>query len=187
MNSRDLCNVIIISVASFLYAFFVRQTAYLLTGILGITYILSIGHSILYSLALLLYDGKRWLILMQGSLITLLVVPTLSVGGSVSLLSSLPLMINALQGDLLSNSVYGFFNRRNQLKLWTIIMTTEFFLMSPFLNIITFYLFFSPEVVTSYITIIQIMLPIIILESAGGAFIGYQVFERVKTTRLINK
>ena len=176
-----------ISVASFLYAFFVRQTAFLLTGILGITYILSIGHSILYSLALLLYDGKRWLILFQGSLITFLVVPTLSVGGSLSLLSSLPLMINAIQGDILSTTVYGLFKRRNQLKLWTTLMTTEFCLLSPFLNIITYYLFYPPEVVTSYIAIIQIMLPIIILESVVGAVIGYQVFERVKTTRLVNR
>lgn len=159
--------------------------AFLFSGIPGSNYLLIFGNAILIGLALLLYGGRRWRFLLQGLLVSFLVLPTFGGGKPFDMLARVPIIINSLHGDILFNSLYGFFKRRNKLKLWAIMMTTEFYLVSSLLNVLNFYLFSTPDVVTMYVNTIVFVFPVLIIESAAGACIGYKIYERTKTTGLV--
>ncbi len=156
------------------------QLAWLFTGIPGSNYLFVIGYAIIISLALLMFEGRRWRLLLQSVLFAILVIPTYFAGIPFDVLARMPIIINSLQGDILFNSYYGFFKRRNKLGIWAILSTLEFMLVSPFLQMVNFYLFYPPAFLTTFVNVILLMLPVIIVETIAGAFIGYKLYERVR-------
>lgn len=81
----------------------------------------------------------------------ILILPTYLVGTPFDILPRIPTVINAIHADVLYNSIYGFFKKRNQLKLWTTICVVEFFLVNPLLTGITFTFLFPPAFVLTFI------------------------------------
>ena len=184
-SSRDIALVISISAMSFVYAAFVSQLGNLITGIMGFNYLFTIGHAILISVAILLYEGRRWRFLFQSVVVALLFVPTYQAGTPFDVLARIPIIINTFLGDLVFNSVYSFFRKRNQLKWWAILTVTTFWICSPFLFMLNLYLFYPPEGFITFTNTVLLMLPVIIIESIIGGYLGYNIYERVKNIRWI--
>jgi hypothetical protein len=178
-KSRDIALVILFAVISFIYSFFVGQLADLLTGIFGLNYLLIFGHATIISSALLVYKGKRWSLFFQGALVLLLVLPTHQGGLPFDVLARTPILVNTLLGDIIYNSVYKFFKKRNLLVWWATLCVTVFFVISPFLFMLNLYLFYPTEALTTFMELALLMLPVIIIESIIGGYFGYKVYERV--------
>jgi hypothetical protein len=184
-SSRDIALIISISVMSFVYAAFVSQLGNLITGIVGFNYLFTLGHAILISVAILLYEGRRWRFLFQSVLVALLFIPTYQAGTPFDVLARIPIIINTFLGDLVFNSLYSFFRKLNQLKLWAILTVTTFWICSPFLFMLNLYLFYPPERLIPFWNTLLLMLPVIIIESIIGGYLGYNIYERVKNNRWI--
>jgi len=179
-SSRDVALVIITAVISFVYAVFVGQMGTILTGISGVNYIFTIGMALTVSLTFLLFEGRRWRFFFHNTLFLLITFPTFLTGPPYSLLHRIPTFLCGIQADIILNSFYPRFKRRNQLVLWSIIVGVEFFLINPFLQIILFPLFVSPEIVMVFVDVALLLLPVIIAESVFGGYLAYKVYERVK-------
>ncbi|TRO45978.1 hypothetical protein E2P65_06530 [Candidatus Bathyarchaeota archaeon] len=184
-SSRDLALVILLAVASFAYTALVGQLAWLFTGIPGSNLIFTIGHAILISLALLIYQGKRWRFFLQHILFAILIIPTYLQGTPFEVLPRLGIVMHGIQADILFNTLYGFFNERNKLVCLSVFIAVEFFLAAPFINILWFSLIYPPVFVTVFISTILLLLPVIIVESLIGGLIGYKIYQRVKKVGLI--
>jgi hypothetical protein len=182
-SSRVLALVIFIAVVSFIYAFLVGQLGALITGIFGLNYLLIFGHAMIISFGLLLYKGKRWTFFLQGILVFLLVLPTYQGGLPFDVLARIPILINTLLGDITFNSYYDFFKKRNQLIWWAILSVTVFWVSSPFLFMLNMYIFYPPELLIQFMNLALLMLPVIIIESIIGGYLGYKIYEKVKHFR----
>ena len=91
-NSRDLALVIILAVVSFIYTIFVGQLGNLITGIQGFNYLFIVGHAIFISFGFLMYEGRRWRLLLQGVLAALLTLTTYLSGAPFDVLSKMPMI-----------------------------------------------------------------------------------------------
>ena len=90
----------------------VGQVPNLISGIPGINYVFTIVYSIFQTVSWLMYEGRRWRIFGQGlllALLALLFIPPWTL--SVAMATILYMFIV----DLIFNSVYGFFKRKNML------------------------------------------------------------------------
>jgi hypothetical protein len=115
-KSTDLSLIIIAAALSFSYGSTFGQLGFVLTGIPATNFLFTIGHSILACAFLLIYEGRRWRYLFQTSLVILFsVVIIFAYGRALNLISILPYFIIAFLADILLNSLYGIFNKRNKL------------------------------------------------------------------------
>ena len=179
-KSRDFALIILIAVVNFVFTIFVGQLAWLFTGIPGSNMLFSIGYAILTSFALLAFEGRRWRFFVQSILVVLLTLPTYLAGAPFDVIARTPVIINAFHGDLLFNSIYGSFKKRNKLLWWAILVAVEYMLMNPILGAIIWPLFYPPEFVATMISATIFLLPVIVIECTAGGYLGYKVYERVK-------
>jgi hypothetical protein len=179
-GSRDVALVILFAVVNVASIYLVGQMAWLVSGIPGSNMIFIITGVIINSVALLMYEGRRWRFLLQTVIFVILIIPTHLVGTPFSILPRIPSIINGIHADILFMTLYGGFKKRNQLRLWVIICMVEFFLVNPLLTGITFSYLFPPEFVETFVTVVIILLPVSITESVIGALIGYRIFQRTK-------
>lgn len=178
-TSRDLCFVIIFAALGAVYAALVVQTAYF-TAIPGATFFFLIVFAIFISTQLLLYQGRRWRFFVSTTLFTILTIPIPFAGPAFDVLARTPLIIGAFIGDLLFNTMYEFVKKHNKLLWLTVLFSLQYHLMNSVFSIMIYYLFYPPEALTSYISVISFVLPVIIVESIAGGYIGYKVYERLK-------
>ena len=179
-NSRDLALVILFPVVNVIYTYLIGQLAWLLAGVPGSNMALIIGGVIINSVALLMFEGRRWRFLFMQVIFVILILPTYLVGTPFDILPRIPTIINAIHADILYCSIYGFFKKRNQLKLWSIICMIEFFLVNPLLTSIAFTFLFPPKFVSAFINVVLLLLPLSIAESVIGALIGFKLYQKVK-------
>ena len=180
IRSKDLALIIVFSVLTIVFMLLIGQVPELVTGIPGISYVFTIVYSINQTVALLMFEGRRWRFFARGLLVTLL-------GFSFILTWNRPLgmatIVNAFIVDVVFNSVYGFFEQRNKL-LWWAILSEVYHWSTHSLWIILFgsLFFYSFELImeTWFIPIMSMMLPIIIIEAIVGGYLGYQFYRRVK-------
>jgi len=180
INSKDLALVIVFAVLTFVFMLLIGQVPELITGVPGISYVFTIVYAINQTVAWLLYEGRRWRIFAQGSLISLL-------GFSFIITWNRPLgmatILNAFLVDVIFNSVYEFFKKKNKLVLW-VILSQVFYWGTHSLWIVVFgSLFFYPFdfiVGQWFIPIMSVMLPVMIVEAIAGGYIGYKIYRRVK-------
>jgi hypothetical protein len=185
-RSRDLALVIMISVLSFIYTIFVSQIGNIITGIPSFNYLFTVGHAILISVAMLLYEGRRWRLFAQCILVAILFTPTYQGGTPFDPLARLPIVIDAFFVDIVFNSAYGFFEKRNQLVWWAILCVIFYCLTNPFYFMLNLYLFYPTEILTSFMSVAFFMLPVIFVESAIGGYFGFKIYERVKRIGWVN-
>ena len=127
--SRDIALVVLFSIISFFYGAAVTPLSMLLMVIPGALHLFGLGHSIIVSLALLTYEGRRWRFLLQGLLVTLLFLPTTAGGIPFDILSRLPIVFGSFLGDLIFSSTYGRFKNLEKLRLWVVLASVTFFFM----------------------------------------------------------
>jgi hypothetical protein len=176
-NSRDIALVIMFAALSFVFNLLIGQVPSLITGIPGIAYVFTIVYSIIQSVAYLMYGGRRWRILLQALLLSLLYflfIPSWTLPVALATIS------NMLIVDIIFNSFYGKFKRDNTLFRWILALqvyswTAHSFMLLPFLS-----LFIPMAAVISYFSLVTVMLPMIIIEAIAGSYIGYKIYGRVE-------
>jgi len=185
-ESRDLTLVIIISVVSFVYSALVSQLPNLITGVPGFNYLFIFGHGIFISFGLLMYEGRRWRFLLQNILVMFLTLPTFQTGAPFDVLARMPIIESSFISDLIFTGIYPLFQKRSRLLWWSIIVTVVFILQSAILISLNMFLFYSSEVLSSFVSVYMMLLPLIIAEAAFGALIGYRAWRKLQKTTIIN-
>lgn len=184
-ESRDLTLVIILAVVSFIYTTFVGQLGNLITGIQGLNYLFIVGHAIFISFGFLMYEGRRWRLLLQGILAALLTLTTYLSGAPFDPLSKIPMIVTSFFGDLIFNSIYNFFKKRNRLIWSAILVALGYVLMLPVFVTLNMYLFYPPQALTMYINVYLLLLPVTIVETIVGAVIGNMIYRRVRKEKVL--
>jgi hypothetical protein len=179
-KSKDISFAISFALVSFGYTLFVGQIGTMITGIAGINYIFAIGHAIIMSVSLLVYRGRRWRFFFQSLLLTLLIIPTHMAGTPFDALARIPMVINNFFADLLFNSLYGFFQRVNRLVWWATLAAITTTLLDSFFTVIIWSQIYSPEFMATYVNVVILMIPVIIVEAVAGGYLGYKIYGRVE-------
>ena len=178
-NSRDLALAIILAVTGFIYTLIVFQLGFLITGIPGSNYLFLIGQVIWITLAFLLFNGKRWRLTLSITIFGILTLPTAAMGVPYNILPRIPLILNALQSDIIMNTFYQSFKKSKRMIWFILIFAVEHFLVDGLLRIITYPYFYSIEYQSVFLGVFTLMLPVIIIESILGAYIAYQIYLRI--------
>lgn len=177
---KDLALIICLAVLGLVISALMVQLATPLTGIIGANYVFTILLAIYSSFSLLVYEGRRWKFFFQITLFTLLIFPTYIGGIAFDLFSKIHLVINAFVGDIIFNSIYGIFIKKDRLDLWSILVTVIFWVFNPIFGLLVKPFFFPPEFAFRILDIIYWIMPVIIIESIIGGYIGYKIFMRTK-------
>ena len=179
-NSRDLALVIMFAVLNLVLMVLIGQIPELITGIPAIGYAFIIFHAITGSVALLIYEGRRWRIFTQGLLFSLIALLSIPIWSPTAALVAI---LTAFIIDVVFNSFYGFFKVKNKLLWWVILSQVCSFTTQPIWTLLFRAVFFVPfEAVLKnwFIPIILVVLPLIIIEAIAGGFIGYKIFKKVE-------
>ena len=120
---------------------------------------------------------------MQGLLFALL---TLVLGANpIALLSRIALIINAFVLDLVFNSFYCSFKKKNKLVWWSIIGQVYYWSTDSFWLVLVSLLFYPWEgVIGTWSIIMPVMLPIMVVEAILGGYLGHQIYQRVKNIQI---
>jgi len=183
-SSKDLALVIVLAVIGFIYTLIVFQIGFLITGIPGSNYLFLIGQAIWITLTFLLFKGKRWRLTLAITIFGLLTMPTSAMGAPYNILPRIPLILNALQSDIIMNTIYIHFKK---IKLnWLIMLfVLEHFLVDSLFRLLMYPFFYSLEYASLFIGILTMMLPVIIIESILGGLIAYKIYLRIiKSSKL---
>ena len=178
-NTRDLALIIFFAVLNFIFMVVIGQVANSITFIPGIGYAFIIFYSIIASIAWLMYEGRRWRILAQGLLFNSLALLFIPSRRSPIVIGAI---LNVLIVDLIFNSVYGFFRKKNKLLWWIEFLQVFFWAIAPLWDVLFLSLFvypFESVLKTWFIPIMSVMLPIMIVEALAGGYIGYKIYQRV--------
>jgi len=179
-NSRDLALVILLAVVSFIYSAFIGQLGAMVTGILGFNYFFMIGHAIFISFGFLIYEGRRWRFLLQSILVAFLTLPTFQSGAPFDVLARMPMIIGAFFSDLIFNSFYRLFQRREKLVWWAILVAVLFLIITPIFMALTRFIFYPPEAFALYVNVYLLLFPVTMAEAILGGYISYKLFIRIK-------
>ena len=183
IRTKDLCLIIIMATLGLVTTLFIVQTARMITGIPGANYIFTVILAIQTSFSLLMYEGRRWRFFFQMTLFTILIIPTNLGGTPFNVLGKMNTVVTAFLSDLIFNTLYVKFKRRDKLLWWTIIATIVFWVMNPFVSSLIKPLFYPPEYVKKFIEVVFLMFPVILAESIVGGYIGHKIYKRVKNIR----
>lgn len=181
IHTKDLTKVILFSVVAFFTHSWVGQLPYLITGIPGIGYYLIIVHTILYSVAALLFEGRRWRLFFMTALIMLLTFPLHMGGPPYDVVSRIPLVTSSLVYDIIFNSLYGMFKRKDKLGLWAILGVSFHFMFGTLLAVPVNMLFYTPDIVLAMFNATSAFLPVILIEAVIGGYVGCQIYRRVQS------
>ena len=183
-ETRDLTLVIILAVVSFIYTQLVGQLGTIITGIQGFNYLFIVGHMVFISFGFLIYEGKRWRLLLQGILAALLTLTTFLSGAPFDIVSKIPMILTSFFGDLIFNSLYQRFERRNKLIWLAILVVIGYMLMLPVFVSLNMFLFYLPQALNMYINVYVLLFPVTITETVIGGYLGYQIYRRVKGVKI---
>lgn len=183
-NSKDIALILLLAVLSFVYSILIAQLPTLIVGVVGLNYIFIFGYGIFISLSFLIYKGKRWRFGFQTALLALLMIPTFAMGTPFDVLARLPLVIVGFLSDFIFNSIYDYFCTKKRLKYWAILATLFTIGINPFLAVLNMVLFYPPIVLGSFIQVVSLLSPVIVIEALIGGYIGFVLFNKVKKTSI---
>jgi hypothetical protein len=135
---------------------------------------------IFISFGFLIYEGKRWRVLLQSALVALLTFSTYLSGVPFDLVSKIPILLTAFFGDLIFNTFYPFFKKRNMLKWLSIIFSFAFLFMLFLFNTMNIYIFCPPQFLNTFISLYALLLPVTLIETALGGWIGFEIYKRIE-------
>jgi len=178
MQTRDLTTIIVMAVLQFVITVLIAQMGTIITGIPGTNFLFTILLAIPITFSLLTYEGRRWRIFMQLALFVLLAIPTRLGGPAFDPISRLGSLTSAFLIDIIANSLYGQFKKREKLLWWAVIVSGIYWCMIPLFSTVTKILFYTPDTVERFIGIVSLLFPVIIAEALIGGYIGYQIYKR---------
>ena len=179
-NSRDLTLIIMFAVLNLVLMVLIGQIPEMITGIPAIGYAFIIFYAITSSVALLIYEGKRWRLFTQGLLFNSIALLSVQIWTPTAALVAI---LTSFIIDVVFNSYYGFFKRKNKLLWWVILGQVYSWTTQPIWTLLFVSLFLAPfEAVLRnwFIPIILVVFPLIIIEAIAGGYIGYRIYGRVK-------
>lgn len=176
----ELTLVIVFAALGLAYTLVVAQIGYFITGIQGAGFLFIIGYTIFISSQFLLFKGRRWRYFVSTTLFVLLITPTNFAGAPFDIIARVPIIIHAFFADLFFNSVYRFFESHNKLFWWTILLSVEYNIVTPFLSILFYNFLYPPEFVGTFTSAVLFMLPVIVIESIAGGYLGHKVYQRAE-------
>jgi len=179
-SSRDIALITMFAVLSFINFAVVLQTFTLLTGIQGIGYGVDIIGAILATVGFLMFQGRRWRIAVGGILLYFLSLPLDFGGGSFNVIIRITIILKMFIKDIVINSFYGYFERRNKMIWLAIGQSVYFSMISPFFDILFFSLFVPFEILAPLLILVIFMLPLILGVSLTGGYIGYKIYKRLE-------
>ena len=179
-SSRDVALIITFAVLSFINFAVLLQTFSLLTGIPGIGYGVDLIGAIIATVGFLLFKGKRWRISVLGLLIYFLSLSLYFGGDSFNVITRIPIILKMFITDVVFNSFFRYFEKRNKLIWLAIGQSVYFFMTSPFISILFFSLFVPFEELTPLFNLVIFMLPLILGVSLAGGYIGYKILKRLE-------
>lgn len=181
-SSRDIAYVVMFAALSVVnLATIIQFFSQFFIVIPGIGYAVDVLGPIFGGVAFLLYRGKRWRILVQGILIALLTLPLyLGPVPPGDIIFRIPIIIKALLVDLIFNSFYASFERKNKLYHLTILQLLFFFSVGPFIDMLFSSLFIPFELLWLTYYYVILMLPLIIVLTIIGGSIGYKIYKRLE-------
>ena len=182
-NSRDIALVILLAVAGLVHGILVVQVGMMITGIPGINYLVgSFGVTIWVALSFLLFKGRRWRTFLTVFIFILLTLPFFIMGIPYDVFARIPGILTIFFVDIIMNSFYSSYRKKNKLPRWSIITTLVFIIFDVILRTLTYPLFYSIDYVSTYLRVTLVLLPVVLIESAVGGYIGYLIYQRVKKT-----
>lgn len=179
-DSRDLALIIMFAVLNVVLIIITGQIPELVTGIPAIGYAFIIFPAITQSVAILIYGGKRWRLVTQGLVFNTIALLSIQTWTPTAVIVAL---LTSLIIDVVFNSCYGLFKRRNKLHWWAILAQVYSYTTQPIWTLLFVSLFLAPfEAVLRnwFISIILMFYPLIILESIAGGYIGHKIYQRVE-------
>lgn len=179
MHTRDLTTIIIMAVLQFVISALFAQMGTVITGIPGTNFLFTILLAIPIAFSLLIYEGRRWRIFMQLALFSLLAIPTRIGGAPFDPIARLGSLATAFLIDLIANSLFGFFKKREKLVWWSVLTSGVYWAILPFFKIVVMIIYYSPEAVERFIEIVTLLYPIILAEALVGGYIGYLIYKRI--------
>jgi hypothetical protein len=183
-RSKDVAFIVFFSVLTFINFSTLVQFLVAAIPIPGIIYCVDIGGAIIFGVSFLMYEGRRWRVLVQGLLILAFGFYS-SYGGDAAfyLITLFPWVLRLLIADVVFNSFYRRFKERGKL-LWLSILTVTFFFgVGPFLAVLFFWLFpvyFPAAVLTPIMITVTLAIPVIIALSVTGGYFGFKIYKRVE-------
>lgn len=182
-KSKDLVTIVVFSILGLLYAVYFGQLGYLLTNIPGSNIFFCFGWGIWVSLALLFFENRRWNYLKLIILYCIISMPTCTMGAPFDIFPRIPLVLTAIQIDLLFCSLYPFFKDRKKIVWLLLLIDLNHVLVDYFFRFLLYPIFYSSEYTTIFTSIVLSMLPVAIFEYLIGAILGYKIFERINTIK----
>ena len=177
-SSRDITLIIMFAVLIFVFRLLIDRGVGMI-NIPGFEYFVAIFFSIIYSLAFLMYKGRRWRLFFQALLSTLLYMTFIN---STFRPTEMATLSNMFIVDVVFNSFYGSFERKNKMFRLSILFqvcywTTYSLWVLVFYSVVSypFGVFWS-----NWLIPMLALLPVLIIEGLAGGFIGYQIYRRVK-------
>jgi hypothetical protein len=178
-SSRDIALIIMFAVLNLVLVIMIGQLPELITGIPAIGYVFIIFYAITGSVALLMYEGRRWRLFMQSLLFSSIALISIQIWTPTAAIVTI---LTAFIIDVVFNSIYELFKRKNKLQWWVILSQVYSWTTQPIWTLLFVALFIAPfEAVlrTWFIPIILVMLPVIIIQAIVGGYLGYKIYLRV--------
>jgi hypothetical protein len=157
----------------------IGQVPELIAGIPAIGYAFNIFYAITGSIALLMYEGRRWRIFTQSLLFNSLAIFLVRIYTPIAAVVSI---LTAFIIDVVFNSYYESFRRINKLLWWGILSQVYSHTTQPIWTLLFVSLLLAPfEAVLStwFFPVICVVLPVIIIEAIAGGYVGYKTYLRV--------
>lgn len=178
-SSRDIALIIMFAVLNVVLMVLIGQVPELITGIPAIGYAFNIFYAITGSVALLMYEGRRWRLFTQSLLFNALAVLFVRIYTPIA---AIVVILTSLIMDVVFNSCYEIFKRRNKLLYWGIISQVYSHTTQPIWTLLFVSVFLAPfEAVlrTWFFPVICVVLPVIVIEAISGGYLGYKTYLRV--------
>jgi hypothetical protein len=180
-KSRDVAFIIVIPVINFVFCSLVGQLGWAISGLPGSNLVIfGIIYAIFPSFSLLIFKGRRWMFLVQSLLAVMISIPTYVNGIPFDLISRIPVLVSAVQCDIVFNSIYGFFEKRNKLLWWAILASIEFTVITPVIGLLVWPLVLAPETIALWKSALPLIYPVIIAETTAGAYLGHKIYRKVE-------
>jgi hypothetical protein len=183
-KSKNITLIIVFAVLGLVYGL-CDSNGLLITWIPGVNFLFIIGYAIFISSQLLLCGaGRRWRFFISSVLFVFLITPTNFAGTPFDLLFRMPINSHCFSHWFILQQFLWIIWSHNKLFWWTILVSVEYNAIGPFLSILIYHFLYPPNFVASFINLVLLMLPVIIIESIAGGYVGHKIYGRIKKRKL---
>jgi len=187
-SCRDLGFVTFLAALGFVITASILQLGYIFTGLPGVNYIFIIFLAILTGLSLLIFEGRRWRFFVQMTIFSILIIPTGFAGAPFDVIGKFNYAIAGFFTDIIANSIYSYFSKHNKIGVWSVLSGgLVFWTIQPLASIALLTAFYAPSLVRAFTSILVMLLPLFLVETIIGSYLGFKIYKRIyKKNCLLN-